>query len=135
VRISPDYLELQDLVNRYSYIIDNALWDRLGEIFVEDGRCDYTGITPDFPVLEGLPAIRGHFESMTHPVMHLALNMVVEPGDNADEYRLVCKQVAILRGGKQLLGEYHDRVVRTPEGFKFAERATFPPLAYQKANR
>jgi hypothetical protein len=127
-----EFVELQDLVNRYLFIIDDAAWDRLGEIFVEDAVVDYRDVDPNEPRLEGIDQIRTYFESLDPPVAHHSTNLMCEVGANEDERLLRSKMIAALRSGKLLFGEYRDRAVRTPDGWRFAERRSIRPRAYRK---
>jgi 2-(1,2-epoxy-1,2-dihydrophenyl)acetyl-CoA isomerase len=126
-----DRLQLEELVARYVFIVDDGDWDRLDEVFTPDATCDFTDVVPTMPVMEGIPAIRECFSGMEHPVGHYVTGTIIEPGDDGSVL-VRTKQVAVLRGGKLLLAEYRDRAVRTDDGWRFAERRTVRPRAYRK---
>jgi hypothetical protein len=122
-----DRLEIQDLLARYTDAIDRRDWDVLDRIFTTDARIDYTsvgGIAGNLPeIKEFLDQSFKLFESTQHL---LGLSVVDISGDEATA-RTICHNPMVLKGGKnpQLLVcgvWYRDRLVRTPEGWRIAER-------------
>ncbi len=125
-----EHVALHELVSRYAFIVDDAAWDRLGEVFTEDAICDFNAVCA-MPVLRGLPAITEYFAGMEHPVAHYALNIVCDAGAEVGRASLRCKQFAVLRSGKLILGEYRDQVALTPAGWRFLERRALSPRAFR----
>jgi hypothetical protein len=114
-----------DTVNRYATALDSRDWAMLDEVFTPDVLGDYGA-----GVLEGREAVRGmvrHMLGGTGASQHLLANHRVDvEGDTA---RCVCQVRAFSAGGGaragqtyELLGEYRDRLVRTPAGWRIARR-------------
>jgi 3-phenylpropionate/cinnamic acid dioxygenase small subunit len=114
-----------DTVTRYATALDSRDWALLDEVFTPDAVGDF-GAGP----LAGREALRGLVRRMlggSGPSQHLLANHRVEvDGDTA---RCVCQVRAFSAGvgpaagrSYELLGEYRDRLVRTPEGWRIARR-------------
>ena len=114
-----------DTVNRYATALDTREWALLDEVFTPDAVGDFGRAT-----LHGRDAVRGMIRRMldgSGPSQHLLANHRVElEGDSA---RCVCQVRAFSAGAGQalgrsyeVLGEYRDRLVRRPEGWRIARR-------------
>lgn len=114
-----------ETVNRYATALDARDWALLDEVFTPDAVCDF-GSGP----LHGREALRDLIRRMlggSGPSQHLLANHCVEvDGDSA---RCVCQVRAFSAGtgpaagrSYELLGEYRDRLVRTPQGWRIAHR-------------
>lgn len=114
-----------DTVNRYATALDARDWALLDEVFTPDAVGDY-GAGP----LHGREALRELVRRMlggSGPSQHLLANHRVEL--DGDAARCVCQVRAFSAGAGaaagrsyELLGEYRDRLVRTPEGWRIAHR-------------
>lgn len=137
-----DRLEIQDLFARYSHAIDARDWDALDAIFTPDAQIDYTetgGAKGRYPQIKAwLPVALERFPMFQHMVATSKLEIA---GDTAHS-RTILFNPMVHRddaGAEQVffIGLwYRDRLVRTGEGWRIAERHeemgyahNVPPLA------
>lgn len=123
-----DHAALQALAIEYANAIDRHDWARLDAVFLPDAQIDYTatgGICARYPVIrEWLARNLRFFRSH----MHLMGNFHFEiSGDQAAGQVACCNPMVIptLLGGSRTVVYgiwYHDRYVRTPQGWRIAER-------------
>jgi hypothetical protein len=123
-----DRIAIHDLLNRYSTAIDSKDFDLLDEVFTPDGIGDYTasgGIRGSLAEIKPwLAAALGIFAV----VQHLISNVRVElRGDEATSTCYLFNPLGWERsdGGVEMMycgGLYHDRLVRTPAGWRIRER-------------
>ena len=120
-----DRSEIADLVHRYSYFVDRHRYDELAELFTEDCVVDYgPGLSP---AVHGRTAFRGlfgigrGFDATSH---HNANVLVTFQND--DRAAVSTSVYAWHRRADgstpRVWGSYDDVVVRTPDGWRFAER-------------
>ena len=127
LRALADRSEINDLLVRYSTAIDAREWDLLDTVFMPDARLDYRsagGITGRYPEVkrwlsEVLPMFRA--------TQHLVMNSHVElAGDEArGTTQFLNPNEATIDGAPWIFtvgGTYHDRLVRTPDGWRIARR-------------
>ncbi|MEW6475003.1 MAG: nuclear transport factor 2 family protein [Actinomycetota bacterium] len=128
----PDLAELADrfaireLTARYNDAIDDGRLDDYFACFTPDGVLEVVGLGR----AQGADQIRPMVESISPIAVHLTLDAVVEvDGDTATQR---CRFLLGRRSpdGSDFTvvtsGRYRDRLVRTPAGWRFAERhATF----------
>lgn len=120
-----DEAAIQQTLNRYSAGASRADWERVLATFLADGVWEVPGLGARF---EGLEAIRSGLLRFSAPMDYIVqVNgpAVIEvAGDTAHA-------VSVIReSGKwagrdealEVLGLYDDKLVRTAEGWKFAER-------------
>ncbi len=124
-----DRLEIQDLLAQYSYAIDERDWDGLDQVFTPDAVIDYTetgGARGSVAEIKAwLPVAMERFPRYQHMVATTRLKidgdsatartclfnpMVYQPADGAPE------QVFFIGLW------YRDRLVRTAQGWRIAER-------------
>ena len=126
-----DRLELHDLVHRYAAAVDARDWDAATALFLADGRLT----VPDPPqsmepttVAVGRPAIRALLEPLetfartSHQVTGSTWTAY---GDDGARGRTGCVAHHVERDRDVSWVwrlEYADRAVRTPEGWRLAER-------------
>lgn len=123
-----DRFEIGDLLVDYATAIDARDWDVLREIFTPDAWIDYTatgGIAGGLDqILAFLPEGLGHFESTQH--LNGPTKLVVN-GDTATG-RTICHNPMTLTDAAgdahtMVVGLWYiDRFVRTPQGWRIAER-------------
>ena len=125
-----DRLEIQELFARYSHAIDSKQFDALREVFTPDAWIDYTatgGAKGDLESIIGyLKEVLPGFPSF----QHLVANAIIELDGDAATSRTMCHNPMVLRRGddgrvEQLMVVglwYVDRLVRTPDGWRIAER-------------
>lgn len=123
-----DRLEIEDLLARYSFAIDERDWDALDAIFTPDARIDYSetggaaGTVAE--IKRWLPLALARFPVFQHLVATMKLDI------DGDEAR--CRTILFnpmvheaSDGERQtfFIGLwYRDRLVRTPGGWRIAER-------------
>jgi 3-phenylpropionate/cinnamic acid dioxygenase small subunit len=129
-----DRLEIQDLLARYCHAIDARDWDALDAVFTPDARIDYSetgGAAGSFAEIKAwLPRALERFPAYQHLVATSRLDVT---GDEA-RCRTILFNPMVHRNAA---GEdqvffiglwYRDRLVRTPEGWRIAER--YEEMAY-----
>jgi 3-phenylpropionate/cinnamic acid dioxygenase small subunit len=122
-RIS-DRLDIEDLLTKYAFFLDDRDFDALKELFVPGARMDYEasgGIAGERDaVVEWLRETVSAFPMSEHVVTN---RLVTVDGDEASSRSYLYNPMQ-LPGGKItfLGGRYHDRFTRTPDGWRFAER-------------
>ncbi len=115
-----DRMEITELLHRYAWAVDNAAFDRLGEVFTPDAQVDFGSVdqyVEGESVVKGLPAIRAWFAKALEPfpgVLHFMTNHRIElEGDEARTETLM--QVLHMSMG----GVYRGHAVRTRDGWRF----------------
>jgi hypothetical protein len=122
-----DRMAMDDLLTRYATAIDGRRWDLLDEVFTTDARLDYRsagGVEGSYPEVSKWLA---HVLPIFDVTQHLVLNRVFSSSDDgvrATSSFLNPNQLQI--DGKPWLftvgGEYRDRLVDTPRGWRICER-------------
>ncbi len=123
-----DRLEINDVLVRYTRAIDQRDYELLDTCFTADAHLDYTasgGIRGAYPeVRRWLEKALAQFDAM----MHMIGNVVIEvDGDEARSGTYLMNPMGIKAAGGSLQfftvgGEYVDRLVRTPQGWRIRER-------------
>ena len=123
-----DRIEIQDLLVRYTRAIDARDYLLLDTCFTPDASVDYTtsgGIQGQYPEVRAwLEKALAQFDAM----LHLVGNSVVElDGDTARARTAVYNPMgkAGADGGMEfftVVADYVDRLVRTADGWRIAER-------------
>ena len=114
---------------RYATVIDTRRWDELGTVFAPDAVLDYRSAGG----IRGPLAEVGEWLAAVVPLFtwsqHLVVNRAVHLAAGADE--ATCHAAFYNPNGAQVDGKpwlfvvggaYHDRLVRTPEGWRIAHR-------------
>ncbi len=128
-----DRLEIQDLFARYSYAIDRRNWDELDQVFTPDARIDYSetgGAAGSFAQIKAwLPTALKRFPVYQHMVATTKIELV---GDHATSRTILFNPMVYEADGKRdvfFVGLwYRDQLVRTPGGWRIAER--YEEMAY-----
>jgi uncharacterized protein (TIGR02246 family) len=125
--------ECERLVTRYCHYVDHGEAARIAELFAKDGVWCAPGVE-----MKGQEEVRRGFAARQanrgRRSRHVCSNLVVEVID-ADHARGVVYLTLYRHDGAEgrrtsplegpvLVGEYRDRFVRTPEGWRIAERST-----------
>ena len=118
-----DRLEIQDLQTAYSHAIDFRRWSELDDVFTPDAFIDYTvfgGPKGPYPEVKAfLETTMPMFGSYYHMQ---ATSKVVLNGDSATGVTC-CYNPMVLGDDVFTCGLwYHDKYVRTPQGWRIAER-------------
>jgi hypothetical protein len=119
-----DRLEIDELLTRYATAIDSKNFDLLDDVFMPDGRADYTsagGIAGDFPTVKAwLAEVLPHFPQYQHVVGN---RKVALDGDTATSVSAFFNPMVMKNGDTFFCGgEYHDQLVRSGDGWRIAER-------------
>ncbi len=124
-----DRAEIVDVLYRYATALDSRDWDLLREVFTEDAVGEYTGrIGRTF---EGREAITGLVSSALSSLdvsQHVISNPVIQiSGDTAESRCYLRAQHYMANppaGGTthEVGGTYHDRLVRTADGWRIVHR-------------
>jgi hypothetical protein len=124
-----DRQEIDDLLTRYSTVIDNRRWDDLGTVFAADAVLDYRsagGIRGPFPeVAEWLATVIPFFTWTQHLVVNRAVSLIAGADDASSHASFYNPSGAVVDGKPWLFvvgGASHDRLIRTPEGWRIAHR-------------
>ena len=108
------------LIALYANLNDAARWDEVAALYAEDGVM-VRPTAPDAPV-NGRAAILAAFQARPPRVTrHVCSNVVIEV-ESADSARGESAMLLFTGGPAPLVGSFHDRFVRTAEGWRFAER-------------
>lgn len=124
--MSPDHLDIQDLIARYAHAVDRRDWDALDLLFTGDCHIDYTamgGIAGDLAsvktyLAETMPMFVSTQHMMGLPVVEL-------DGDEASAVT-ICHNPLVLADGDDppvLICAlwYHHRFVRTAQGWRISD--------------
>jgi 3-phenylpropionate/cinnamic acid dioxygenase small subunit len=123
-----DRIEIDDLLIRYTVAIDTKDWELLDTVYTPDARIDYTtsgGIKGEYPEIRAWLAEALAPFTMTQ---HLISNSVAKiDGDTASARTMVFNPMGTDdgKGGLNLFyvgAWYDDKLVRTPDGWRIAER-------------
>lgn len=123
-----DRLEIQDLLSRYTYAIDERNWDGLDEVFTPDAVIDYSetgGAKGSVAQIKAwLPVAMERFPRYQHMVATTKLEL---DGDTAKSRTILFNPMVYQGddGNEQVffIGLwYRDKLIRTAEGWRIAER-------------
>ena len=118
-----DRLDIDDVLTRYTIAIDRKDFALLDKVFTPDARLDFT--SPGGPS-GGLADVRTWLESVLadfEVTQHLVTNRLIEvDGDQATASSYLFNPMASGDTFFYFGGYYHDRLVRTPDGWRIAER-------------
>lgn len=120
-----DVIEIQQLYARYNTAIDTGDGATFGGLFVPEGV-----FNPGHTLCEGQAAI-SEFAVKTHEAMplmrHNATNIVVDgDDDHATGSAFLLGYIAGSSYKVITTGRYHDKLTKTADGWRFAERVYHP---------
>ncbi len=119
-----DRFEIQDLIARYSQLLDLKAWDELDALFTEDCVLDYTAtgaIKGSWPEHKAFDIkMLTSFKGTQH---HMGLPIITVDGDTATA-RTICFNPMVVDEKKVFYVGlwYDDKLVRTESGWQFVER-------------
>ncbi|KKC23957.1 nuclear transport factor 2 family protein [Sphingomonas sp. SRS2] len=125
---SEDYVEIYNLLGKYSNVFDFREWDRLGELFTTDAILDPS--SEGYPVITGLEAMKAIFPQNPPPNVHTNLNFVIEDYDGTHA-KVHTRALTIDAERKVVPGYYEDDLIKTSDGWRIARRLVhqlLPPL-------
>ncbi|WP_328806851.1 nuclear transport factor 2 family protein [Novosphingobium aerophilum] len=116
------------LVALYANLNDETRWDEVATLYAEDGVMTRPS-APDVEI-RGRDAILAAFAARPpRTTRHVCSNVVIDVED-ADHARGTCAMVLYTGTTPPAVGSFHDRFVRTANGWRFSERRgtmTFSP--------
>jgi 3-phenylpropionate/cinnamic acid dioxygenase small subunit len=108
------------LIALYANLNDEARWDEVAALYAEDGVM-VRPTAPDAPLL-GRAAILAAFQSRPpRKTRHVCSNVVIT-AHGSDSASGTSAMILLQPEAPPLAGSFHDKFVRTPEGWRFAER-------------
>ena len=113
-------IDLIELLHRYGHLTDAREWERYDEIFTPDAEVDSSDLR--MPPMVGLRALIAVYETANHPVAHHMTNVVVDWGVDEDAAVVRTKWLGIRDDGTVATGDYVDRAVRGPAGWRISHR-------------
>jgi hypothetical protein len=123
-----DRLEIEDVLTRYAWAIDSREFDGLDDVFTPDAFVDYTsagGIKGKYPEVKAwLASVLPHFPAYQHLVTNKDIRVDGDRATSRSGFYNPMGQSAE-DGGMTFFfvgGEYHDELVRTPNGWRIEER-------------
>lgn len=119
-----DRFEIDELLTRYAQAIDDKTFDLLDTVFTPDAHVDYVsagGVAGSYPEIKAwLSEILPMFPAYQHLVGNRRVTL---QGDTATSVSTFHNPMVMGDGTMFFCGgEYHDRLVRTPDGWRIAER-------------
>jgi 3-phenylpropionate/cinnamic acid dioxygenase small subunit len=124
-----DRREIDDLLIRYATLVDGRRWDAFDEVFTQDAVLDYRsaggirGLLPE--VRDWLASVLPMFTWTQHLVVNRAVDLAPD-SDTATSRSVFQNPNGAEIDGKPWLfvvgGRYHDRLVRTQEGWRISHR-------------
>ena len=123
--LADDKAEIELLLTRYARACDDREFDKVGDCFIADAQAEYSGVR--------LPRGVEHIVAHMQPLASLPLTQhivgsvsVTVDGDRAEcESYTVAHIVRAVDDGHEVVHRglaYRDELVRTPEGWRIAER-------------
>jgi|SRR5579862_2298610 len=124
--------EIAELITRYAVLNDTADWAAVAALYTEDGRMSRPTAPDEF--ISGRAAILAAFtarprRASRHVVANVLVTLEGEERARAASQILLYTGTAAEDGGlpilsatSPLVGTWQDIVVKTPEGWRFAER-------------
>jgi 3-phenylpropionate/cinnamic acid dioxygenase small subunit len=123
-----DRLDIEDVLTRYAWALDSKQFDELDRVFTPDAHVDYTssgGEAGGYPDVKAwLAKVLPHFPAYQHLVTN---KQITVDGDHAtSRSEFYNPMVMAQRDGTTSIffvgGEYHDQLVRTPDGWRITDR-------------
>ncbi len=126
-----DRIEIDDLLTRYATALDGKDWELFGTCFTADAFIDYTGaggIKGNLPeVRDWLAQVMAGFPMTQHLVTNRAVQIT---GDTATSRCALFNPMGVKDGDGLAVflegGYYRDKLVRTADGWRIAERVEEP---------
>lgn len=129
-----DRIEIDDLLTRYATALDAKDWELFSTCFTADAFIDYTGaggikghLTE---IREWLAQVMAGFPMTQHLVTNRAVRL---SGDTATSRCALFNPMGVKDGDGLAVflegGYYRDKLVRTPDGWRIAERVEEPTFS------
>ncbi len=115
-----DAWEIEKTIIRYAALNDAGDWEAVAALYAPDGRMSRPTAPDTFT--EGREAILAAFKARPpRKSRHVVANVLVDiSGDTAT----ATSQILLFNAAEQapMVGTYADKLVRTPQGWRFTER-------------
>lgn len=126
-----DIILIHQLLGRYGHAIDHRDWVAFAELFVPEASIDYRGSTSTTEC-HGIDEILEYFRGANHPPAHHVTNIVVDEraevtGPVSVQSKFLAPFTRDTHTPKRWYGgDYHDVVVKTVDGWRFASKQCLP---------
>lgn len=122
-----DRLEIQDLITRYAYAIDEQDWDGLDRVFTADAVIDYTELGGAKGSLSETKAYLAQAMPTFPAFQHLSTTTRIDiDGDSARTKTILFNPMVMNHEGEErvfFIGLwYNDELVRTADGWRIKHR-------------
>jgi 3-phenylpropionate/cinnamic acid dioxygenase small subunit len=123
-----DRLDIEAVLTRYAWALDTKEFDGLDEVFTPDAHIDYTSSGGEAGDFEKVKAWLAHVLPNFPAYQHLVTNkQITLNGDQATSRSEFYNPMVFAKpdGSTSIFfvgGEYHDRLTRTPDGWRITER-------------
>ena len=122
-----DRLEIQDLMVRYSYAIDNRDWDALDDVFTPDAHIDYSVFGGSVGNLAETKAFLTEAMPMFTTLQHMVSGTTIEFDGDTATTKTQCHNPMTMGDAEKpdlmVCGLWYvDKLVRTPDGWRIKER-------------
>ena len=122
-----DRLEIQDLMVRYSYAIDNRDWDALDDVFTPDAHIDYSVFGGSVGNLEETKKFLGEAMPMFTTLQHMVSGTTIEFDGDTASTKTQCHNPMTMGDAEKpdlmVCGLWYvDKLVRTDAGWRIKER-------------
>jgi 3-phenylpropionate/cinnamic acid dioxygenase small subunit len=123
-----DHLDIEDVLTRYAWALDSKHFDELDDVFTPDAHIDYTssgGEAGAYPHVKAwLAKVLPHFPAYQHLVTNKQITIDGDRATSRSEF--YNPMVMAKRDGTTSIffvgGEYHDQLIRTPNGWRITDR-------------
>jgi 3-phenylpropionate/cinnamic acid dioxygenase small subunit len=127
-----DKLEIQELLIRYAYALDNRLWDEWDRTFTSDAIIDFSHVGMKLHSPAEVRQISSAGDPKRLSSQHLTANVVIKiESDSAAAYSEAAVNIVMRseQEGKAWLQRsgayYQDQLVRTPDGWRIKVRVCY----------
>jgi len=111
-----DVEAIRDVVARHAHVVDNRAWEETGQAYTADA-----GLGGESGGLAPVAGLRPSMETGRVFFPHHTTDTVLHRVDD-DTVRAWSKYFVVRGDGTAGSGDYQDTVVRTPDGWRIAER-------------
>jgi SnoaL-like domain len=109
------------MIIRYAVLNDAGDWDAVASMYVADGRMSRPVSPDDF--VEGRAAILAAFKARPpRTTRHICANIVVDVESETSASATSQIMLFTAKDAIPMVGSYHDKIVLTDAGWRFAER-------------
>jgi hypothetical protein len=115
----PDLLAIRRLADLYGHLVDNRIYSRIHEVFIDDVEYDVSDF--GLGVQRGIAEVVACWRSARHPLAHHATTVLVDEEPDGT-VSVVTTALGVGENGRVGSVTYHDVAVRTTEGWRLASR-------------